>query len=146
MSEPTLQISCSIGTTEPLSTLGIEVILDGQIILDLDHVTETVEFNHTLSDADGNHSLEFVMKNKTTEHTKIDSQGNIIADACLTISNLEFDNIELKQIFIDHAVYTHDFNGTQPETQEKFYGDMGCNGTVKLDFTTPMYMWLLENM
>ena len=86
------------------------------------------------------------MKNKTTEHTKIDEQGNIVSDACLTITNLAFDEIELKQIVVDKAVYTHDFNGTQPETQEKFYGAMGCNGTVSLQFSTPMYLWLLENM
>ena len=86
------------------------------------------------------------MKHKTTEHTKIDEQGNIITDACLTVSNLAFDEIELKQIFINQAVYTHDFNGTQTEIQDKFYGNMGCNGTVTLKFATPIYLWLLEHM
>ena len=59
---------------------------------------------------------------------------------------LAFDEIELKQIFIDHAVYTHNFNGTQTEIQDKFYGEMGCNGTVSFKFTTPVYLWLLENL
>jgi hypothetical protein len=86
------------------------------------------------------------MKHKTTEHTKIDEQGAIVSDACLTVSNLAFDEIELKQIFIDHAVYTHNFNGTQTEIQDKFYGEMGCNGTVSFKFTTPICLWLLEHM
>jgi len=49
-------------------------------------------------------------------------------------------------VFIDHATYTHNFNGTQAETTDKFYGEMGCNGTVSLRFTTPIYLWLLETM
>jgi hypothetical protein len=43
-------------------------------------------------------------------------------------------------------VYEHDYNGTGTLTQEKFYGQMGCNGTVSLAFCTPIYMWLLEHM
>ena len=117
MTQPTLQISCSINTTDPLAQMGLEIRLDNQVVFDLEHVTELVEFKHSISDVDAEHCLEFVMKNKTTEHTKIDEQGNIVSDACLTITNLAFDEIELKQIVVDKAVYTHDFNGTQPETQ-----------------------------
>ena len=146
MTQPTLQISCSINTTDPLAQLGLEIRLDNQVVFDLEHVTKLVEFKHSISDVDADRCLEFILKNKTTEHTKIDEQGNIISDACLTISNLEFDEIELKQIFVDKAIYTHDFNGTQPEIQDKFYGAMGCNGTVSLKFSTPIYLWLLENM
>jgi len=49
-------------------------------------------------------------------------------------------------MFTELATYTHDFNGTKELTQEKFYGVMGCNGTVSLKFATPIYLWLLENM
>ena len=142
----TALISCSIGTTDATANLGIEVWLNDQHILNQDHVAELIEFKYELPDEDAEHELRFVMKNKTTEHTKIDEQGAIVSDACLTVSNLAFDEIELKQIFINHAVYTHDFNGSQAEIQDKFYGDMGCNGTVSLKFSTPIYMWLLENM
>jgi hypothetical protein len=146
MSETTLEISCSIGTTDPLAGLELEILLDDQVIFPATRIINTINFTHNMSDADGQHCLEFVMKNKTTEHTTIDQQGNIVKDACLIISNLAFDQIELKQIFIDQAVYTHNFNGTRPETQDKFYDNMGCNGRVNLNFTTPMYLWLLENM
>ena len=142
----TALISCSINTTDPLAKLGIEVWVDDQQILNQDHVTELIEFKYNLLDDDAEHELRFVMKHKTTEHTKIDEQGAIVSDACLTVSNLAFDEIELKQIFIDHAVYTHNFNGTQTEIQDKFYGEMGCNGTVSFKFTTPVYLWLLENL
>ena len=86
------------------------------------------------------------MKGKTAEHTKLDETGNIAQDANITIKDIAFDEIELKQVFVDHAEYTHDFNGTQTATTEKFYGTMGCNGTVSLKLTTPIYLWLLESM
>jgi hypothetical protein len=146
MSDSTVQISCSISTTDPLALLGLEIHLDDQIVFDTVHVGETIKFTHDMSDADAEHSLTFVMKNKTDKDTTIDANGNIIKDACLVISDVEFDKIDLGQMFIDHAVYTHSFNGTQSETQTKFYGTMGCNGTVSLSFATPVYLWLLEHM
>ena len=146
MSAPTLQISCSINSTDPLAGLGLTIRLDNQVIFDQDHIDQQINFQHTLNDDDAEHYLEFVMKNKTDADTTVDQQGNIVKDACLTITNVTFDEIQLGQIFIDQAIYTHDFNGTQPKVQDKFYGTMGCNGTVGLKFTTPIYIWLLERM
>ncbi len=140
------QISCSIGTTDPLAKLGLEIRLNDQVIFLTSHVIGPIDFKYDMPNVDGNYRLEFVMKNKTTAHTQIDANGNIVKDACLTISNVAFDEIELKQIFIDRAIYTHNFNGTQDEVNDKFYGAMGCNGSVKLEFSTPVYSWLLENM
>lgn len=142
----TAQISCNIGTTDPLAKLGLEIRLDNNTVFKSDHIKETINFTYDLVDEDGGHQLEFIMQNKTTTDTVIDENNNIIKDARLVISDLAFDEIALNQMFIDHAVYTHDFNGTHALIQTKFYGEMGCNGTVKLDFTTPIYLWLLENM
>jgi hypothetical protein len=47
---------------------------------------------------------------------------------------------------IDQLVYEHNANGTGPLVQDKFYGEMGCNGTVTLEFSSPTYLWLLEQM
>jgi hypothetical protein len=86
------------------------------------------------------------MKHKTSDHTELDDAGNIIRDAMLSISDIKFDEIALGQVLLNKAVYTHDFNGSQPPVDDKFFGDLGCNGTVSLKFTTPAYLWLLENM
>lgn len=142
----TVQISCQINTSDALANLGLEIRLDNVVVFNTEHIKESTKFVYALSDDDGDHLLEFVMKHKTDTHTKIDADGNIIEDARLIISDLAFDEIELNQIFVSQAVYTHDFNGTQAQTQTKFYGEMGCNGTVSLEFTTPIYLWLLEHM
>ena len=142
----TYQLSCTIGSTNPSAKLGFEVWIEDQQIFNSDYITEETLLTFDIDEDEDDHELRFVMKNKTVEHTQVDFSGNIVTDARLIISDVAFDEIKLGQIFIDHAEYTHDFNGTQSEITEKFYGEMGCNGTVSLRFTTPIYLWLLEHM
>jgi hypothetical protein len=146
MVDSTVKITCSISTTDPLVPLEFEVRLDGKVVLAATQVTAPIKFEHDMSDNDGEHQLDFVLKNKTENDTIIDENGNIIKDARLIVSDVAFDDIELKQIFVNQTVYTHNFNGTGETIEDEFYGEMGCNGTVSLKFSTPMYIWLLENM
>ncbi len=124
----------------------MEIWLDNNLISNHDHIMDSTRFSHKLSDSAAEHELRFVMKNKTAEHTTVDASGTIIKDSYLMISDLAFDEIELGHMVPQLATYNHNFNGTGQATQEKFYGTMGCNGTVTLKFTTPIYLWLLENM
>jgi hypothetical protein len=140
------KISCVVDTTDCKSALGLEIWLDDQQIFNQDWVTESQMVSYEFSALDAEHELRFVMKNKTVDHTKIDESGIIVKDACLIISDLAFDEITLGNIVTEQAVYTHDFNGNGKPTQDKFFGEMGCNGVVSLKFTTPLYLWLLENM
>jgi hypothetical protein len=142
----TITISCTIDTTNSEARLGFEAWVDNQKFFDTDHVQVQQQIVTEIDDDDAEHELRLVLKNKTTDHTQVDDAGNIVADATLTITDLAFDEINLGQMFVDHATYTHDFNGTQKEIQDTFYGEIGCNGTVSLKFTTPIYLWLLEHM
>jgi hypothetical protein len=142
----TATFSCSIGTTDSSANLDLEIWFDQEQIFNSNHITETQTFQHSFDEEAAEHELRFIMKNKTGEHTKIDELGNITYDASLTISNIMFEEIDLGHVFVEQAVYTHDFNGTQPETKDTFFGILGCNGTVSLKFTTPIYLWLLEHM
>lgn len=142
----TVTISCILDTTNPTASLGAEVWIDDHKFCDFDHVKSKQQVFVELPDNDNEHELRFVLKNKTPDHTQIDKAGNIVADARLIVSNLAFDEIQLGHMVIEQSVYTHDVNGTEKLTQHKFYGEMGCNGTVSLKFTTPIYLWLLEHM
>ena len=142
----TATFSCQVGTTDPTASLGMEIWLDNKKIFDQDHVNENVKISHEFSDDEAEHELRFVMKNKTQEHTQIDESEQIIKDACLTVSDVAFDEIDLGHMFVKQTVYTHSFNGGSPLTEQEFFGTMGCNGQVAMRFTTPIYMWLLENM
>ena len=143
----TYQLSCIIGTTDPTAELGLEIWTDNNQLFNSDHITqESLPLTFGLEEDELEHELRFVMKGKTSNHTAIGDNSNIIKDACLSITNVAFDEIMLNQVLIDNATYTHDFNGTQDKTTEKFYGVMGCNGTVSLKYSTPIYLWLLEHL
>ena len=140
------QVSLTIDTTNPEIPLGVEVWLDQFKILDHTPVTEAILVKHDLPDVDGPHELRVILKNKQPAHTVIDSDGRILSDATLVVRDVMFDQVALGQILTDQAVYTHDYNGQQAQTQQKFYGEMGCNGVMSLRFASPVYVWLLENM
>jgi hypothetical protein len=95
---------------------------------------------------DTEHQLEIVLHGKLPEHTTIDEQGSILQDRCIEISDVKLDDIKLAHVFVEQSTYHHDFNGTADPVTESFYGVMGCNGTVRLKFSSPVYLWLLENM
>ena len=140
----TVTISCILDTTNPTAPLGFEAYIDDQKMFDLEHVQARQQIALEINDESAEHRLRFVMKNKTAEHTCIDAAGNIISDARLIVSELKFDDM-----LIDHTiqlVYEHDANGSGPMIVDKFYGEMGCNGTVSLEFSSPAYLWLLEQM
>ena len=143
---PTTTISGFIDSSDKKITLGTEVWIDNICVVNVEHVDRIVHFSHVLEEDNAEHELRIVMKHKTPDHTELDNAGNIIRDAMLSISDIKFDEIALGQVLLNKAVYTHDFNGSQPPVDDKFFGDLGCNGTVSLKFTAPTYLWLLENM
>lgn len=139
----TVKITCRVTATAPGLTLIARVddreIFRGDACSSNDIVAD-------LADDDAEHVLVFELSGKTAEHTKIDQSGAILQDTTVSVQDLAFDEIRLGQLFYEKAIYEHDFNGTGNRIKEKFYGTMGCNGTVRLEFTTPIYLWLLENM
>ena len=141
-----VKFNCTIGTNNPAVSLGMEIWFDDQCFFNQDHVQESHVVEYEFEDDDSEHQLRFVLKNKLPEHTSVDELGNIQSDARIYIDNIQFDEIDCDQIVCESAEYSHYFNGTSADTQEKFYGEMGCNGTVSLKFTTPIYLWLLEKM
>ena len=140
-------ITFVVDTTNATAELGFEAWINDHKCLDINHVKQAQKISIELKDEDDTeHELRLVLKNKTAEHTCIDEQGNILEDARLKITDMAFDDIQLGHMFSEQAVYEHDFNGTGIVTKSKFYGELGCNGTLSLKFTTPMYLWLLEHM
>ena len=146
MTTETITFACQVQPTNSAVALGLRVVLDQATIFETAHVTETVQIKHEISDADGEHELTFELFDKLPEHTKITETGEIVSDALIEIGNITLDEIDLDQIFQLLTVYHHDFNGSQTPADHKFYRHMGCNGIVTLKFTTPIYLWLLENM
>ena len=141
-----VKFSCVVAPNNTAIPLGCEIWIDDTCVFDQDHVGESCAVAHDFSDDDGEHTLRIVLKNKLPEHTQVDEAGHILSDALLSITEISFDEIDCTQIVQELAVYRHNLNSTGPEIEDRFFGDMGCNGTVELKFTTPVYLWLLESM
>ena len=142
-----LPIEFEISSTDAAVELGIQVWIDDLCVHQHSHVTETYQFRHEIDDdEEKSHELKIVMTGKTVEHTQLDDDGNITKDAMLSIRGIALDGINIDKLVHTLATYQHDFNGTQPQCSDKFFGHMGCNGSVILEFTTPSYLWLLEHM
>jgi hypothetical protein len=109
--------------------------------------TDPVVITHQFDDSqDQDHTLVLEMQGKLPEHTQVSSTGEIVKDRYITVSDFAFDDIPLGHMLTEVARYQHDTNGTTDTVNEPFYGVMGCNGRVELRFSTPIYLWLLENM
>ena len=142
----TVKISFDIETSDATCPLGLEIMLDNTVLLKKSHVNQKIEFSYDINDDDSEHELRIVIAGKTSDHTQVDQAGNIIKDATLQLSNVVIDDLDINQLFLERCVYTHDFNGTQSQVEDTFHGIAGCNGTISFRFSTPIYLWLLENM
>ena len=125
--------------------LHLQVRLDNSVIYDRD-VDSFEKINYCFQDEKIDpHVLEFELTGKLPDHTVI-VDNIIISDRLLDIKNIVFDNVVVDHLVYEQAIYTHDFNGSAEPAEHKFYGQLGCNGNVRFRFTSPTYIWLLENM
>jgi hypothetical protein len=121
--------------------------LNGYVFFDQILSQNEIKVQHTFSAADEEkYIVEIEMSGKLPEHTVIDDQGNIVEDRMIEIAAFSLDEIALVHLFTDNCEYAHDFNGSQTAVVDKFFGNMGCNGIVKFEFSAPVHVWMLENM
>jgi hypothetical protein len=102
-------------------------------------------FRHEFDDATADHKFEIVLSNKRAEQTKVDQHGQIIEDVLAEVYDVKINEIEIGQVFCEQSLYFHDSNGYSKPVVEQFFRQLGCNGTVKFEFSTPGYAWLMEN-
>jgi hypothetical protein len=140
-------ISFDLLPSDPLIPLGAEVWINQEKIFDTDSLTELAKIHYEfVDDNEQQYNLRLVLKNKQPEHTKIDADGNITSDSVIIAQNFELEEIDITHVAHDKMQYQHDFNGSGNTVTEKFYGSMGCNGVASMTFTTPIYIWLLDQM
>jgi hypothetical protein len=137
----------AVQPSNPEQPLGLEFWVNNHCVFDTDSLASPEIIAHDFDDDDeGQHEFRWVLKNKLPEHTELNDRGNIVSDSIITLSDFELEDIDITQIVYDRAVYQHNFNDSADAIDDLFFGAMGCNGTVTLKFTTPIYVWLLEVM
>ena len=113
-----------------------------------------VEFEHEFTESEES-TLNISRSGKFNNQTVVNDKGDLLKDQLLTIKSIEIDEIDIGALVYE-GVYTPDY----PEpwaTQQRAAGSellesfknvtsRGHNGTWRFKFTSPFYMWLLENL
>ena len=136
-----------------------EILIDGKSYYNSE-ITSTedkptlIEFEAEV-DEDKKVDLIINRSNKGVNQTVVNEKGDILKDQLLHIKRIEIDEIDLGSLVFT-GLYTPKYPepwATQmaesgKELRESFTNvtQMGHNGEWKFTFTTPFYMWLLENL
>ena len=142
----TIAIQFDFTTNDVKSGLSVGIYFNNKILQTVNAVESKQKIAFNVDCEPGEQVLKFVLKNKTSAHTVLDDNGKIVTDACVGIENFQIDHVALEHTFLEQCRYYHDFNGSQDLIEDDFFGTMGCNGTVVLQFASPVYRWLVETL
>ena len=142
-----MKIELDVTANSSCAEITLQVICDNVKLAELQASEQNYTISHELPDILAEHCLKLVMSGKNKTHTKVNTLGEIIDDIYFKIDRLEFEDLDMREIFcLGYQGYTHNFNSSQPEFLDEFYGQLGCNGTVTLRFSTPIFLWLNDHL
>jgi len=115
---------------------------------------DVIEFDYDCEE-DNNYSLIINRSGKGKNQTILDEKNKIIKDQLLHIKKIEIDEIDIDALVYE-GVYTPEYpepwatqqreSGNDLKDSFKNVTQMGFNGEWKFTFSSPFYMWLLENL
>ena len=143
--DDTMKIVLDIVANAKCPDILAEIICDDRFLKTISAQTEICSIEHELPERPGIHQLQITMIGKNLTHTICDQRGQIIDDVYFSIERLEFEQLDMMPVFCQgRQCYEHDFNGTQSALIDEFYGIIGCNGTVKMEFSQPFFLWVAD--
>ena len=142
----TITIQFDLTANDVHSGLCLLISFNNQLLQKIAANKTTQKIQLSIDCDPGDQLLGFTLKNKTPQHTILNDQGEIVKDSSIGIENVVIDYVALGHTFFEQCRYHHDFNGSQEPIDDDFFGTIGCNGTVSLKFTSPVYRWLVDTM
>jgi hypothetical protein len=140
-----MKIELELAATSDCTDISIAVYFNDLLLSNSTASLTPQTIIYEIDDTPNNHALSIIMTGKNHTHTIVGQDEKIVEDTCFKINKLEFDELDMTEIFCQgKQCYTHSFNSDGPELLDEFYGIIGCNGTVKIEFSTPVYLWLLD--
>jgi hypothetical protein len=134
-------------TPEYSISIGATTYIKGNISEASGQVTY-IEFDAELNE--GTHQLKISLLNKdaSTDVVK-DENDQVVKDILLNIESIEIDDIDIGFIRYTNSVFHLDkkqlYQGTIIDSIPSCV-NLGFNGAYTLEFTSPFYLWLLENL
>ena len=137
-------VSGSYWNKKPAYSVSVDGVEQACAIIAADTgVVEYAEFTLAVME-DSPHLLEIKLLNKTDDDVvQTQDQTEIVKDMLLNIESISIDDIELGQIKWDQS----EFVAEDPDRPTlKNCVNLGWNGSYRLKFSSPFYLWLLEKM
>lgn len=110
---------------------------------------EYIEFDSELTE--GTHELKVKFLNKTAGDTTI-FDGKIVEDLLLNIESICIDGVDLDSLIWTASIYRPDYPDEYLDEQQKSITEikncvnLGWNGEWSMKFSSPFYIWLLDNL
>lgn len=142
-----MQVDLEFSFSEKTKHIFIEVACDNRHIntFSLGETSNITFFVENSKDTI-NHKIYIKLFGKSENDTIVDEFGKIISDKFAILTRISFDSIDVTELYTNgHQCYKHSHNNTTKTLEDEFYGFMGCNGIVTIDFYTPIHKWFLEN-
>ena len=115
---------------------------------------DLIEFEHVLTEGN-DYTLIIKRSGKGKNQTIVNDKGDILKDQLLNIKSIEIDEIDIGALVYE-GTYTPDYpepwatqqreSGVELPESFKNVTKMGHNGVWQFTFSSPFYMWLLENL
>jgi hypothetical protein len=155
MDKETLHFKIGLSGTSDQKQPKFSIAVDGDILLEGTltqgpNMTEYFEFDVSLVEEP--HELQISFLNKESVDTVKDADGNIVGDLLLNIDSIDIDEIELGTLLWTASIYNPIYPESYTDQDQKNIKDvlnckhLGWNGTWRLPFISPFYIWLLENL
>lgn len=119
------------------------ILIDGKEIFK-QHITDSTTLSQQIELTPGtNHQLAIELRHKLPEHTVIDDQGKIIEDSVLLIESFSIEDVEItEQLSTNEKQFYYEHSGGR----HQLYNTLGVNGKAIINFSSPIYIWMLENI
>ena len=111
------------------------------VVLFQGEISEPVCIKHELALVEGDHMIEVILTNKDGRRDTIVEDGKIVKDMLLVVDSILLDEIDLGYLITSKSSYDTD-DGLNHENMTH----LGWNGSWKMNFSSPIYMWLLEHL
>ena len=115
---------------------------------------QVIEFEHEVEEG-VDYELIIKRSGKVNNQTVVNDKGDLLKDQLLNIKSIEIDEIDIGALVYE-GIYTPEYPepwatqqreaGTELKESFKNVTQMGHNGTWRFKFSSPFYMWLLENL
>ena len=102
-----------------------------------------IEFTHSIAEGTQNKLIIKLLNKEDGDTVESEDKSNIIKDMLLNIDSISIDDIELGQLMWSLSKFIAD-DPNRPTLKNCV--NLGWNGSYVLEFTSPFYLWLLENM